>query len=1397
MSFLSLPASFYGDSSISMPFDDPSPTVNLELRFLTSRPNGLLFRAEGQTDFLSLHLASGILELQGDFGSGNWTHSTDQSTHLDDQSWHYVVITQTGKDMTVSVDGSTSNFVLPGTMFQLNKDEIFIGGKRSSDSSTRSWEHFRGCISNILFNRYDILNRVQQLRSSDLVHHVSWNCDSIFSASSSEAITIKGGDSYLAFPHLNISTNGFVAFDFKTLSQTTFLILSLAKNLSYSDLLAIELINGMVKLTTNRGGSDIIIRSEIVTNDNQWHSVRVVFEKTRAILQVDSERKQAAFDQKSNDLYQITGNFFIGGLTKDIKNLVTNQNMVVAMQHQRNFQGCIRNLEVNSEALGFKEIDISRDIEKGCTVSVTEVAPEQDDRDSIDETSGRAGQQIVRVVPLRVDEGNQSFITKNTIHVVFKYKTYGIRESAIQFKITEPPKHGYMDVGGRSSDAFSLLDLIIQRVSYVHDGSETTSDDVAMEMIIVSSSRAVPEKLTQKYAFVLPIIVSPTDDPPVIKTLNGSSQDATIKMAKNSKLKIRKEILAVEDQDTTPARSVFTPSCINSRGSLGHFERMDVPNEAVKMFTFQEIIEGLIWFSAGSKETVCTVHILKSSVKLTFLPIKMEITLTKSSGLRLVQGSYSLLLPENLTVTTNLPYQENIIQYEITRSPRFGEIQKKTSEVWSLTSRFTQEDIRKGRIRYIHKVMADNAYFDQFAFIVKCLKETLDQHSFFIQTERLTLKVNTSASIKITQKDYKILSSADLLAETNDKMMPKNQIRFVIIRAPAIGSIYRVHKMSPDLDLLSDLQPLQPDEHFTQDDINNGYVIYRLTQLKNKRRIDDYADLKVVAGSTQHVQAKMIRIHFEYNPPVTNVQFTNNGLTSVIEGGLGIIERSDLYLETKDYSEFEFDIMDFPMHGILQIFSQNVSKFTNEDIRNTRLVYAHDGSENDKDRFTFIASPILRTTDSLPIKVQEFTGTFQIKILMQNDNAPTRLVDKVFHVVVGQERVITLDDLAFTDPDIDYDPMNLAYRFGSPIRNGEIINNVNNKAVTDFHQRDIADGHISFRHRGDLYEKIMCLVNDGQFFTRFIFEIEAAQPYVKILKNTGVGVQDSESVAISSFNLSVETNVNVNANNIRFVLIEQPLYGNLEVNRRPVTQFTLQTIMDGTLLYRHHGKGRAEDAFKFAAVAGRARVQDSFNIQIVQSSQNYPPRVIHNTILEVPELGEATFKKENLQVMHPDSQPENVTYTVKVLPKHGRLQLTGKRRQNERVDFTFTQEDINAGRLKYHHSDFTPTADSFVFDVTNGIQTLKGLQFAIEIIPARLELEIQNFTIQEGTRKALTRNNIRLKSRYYDGKTITFSVVRPPRHGWVERASRRNKRVYSFTFAELIQGRIYYVHDNR
>lgn len=1421
-------ASFYGDSHVSLPFSDASTSTALQLRFKTLRPDGLLLLALGNTDYLSVSLSGGLLELRADYGSGEVIITSPPDTPLDDGRWHQVSISRKNAVNFLQVDkGKQLSAVSPGKLFELNvQNAIYLGGTGGfQPPSGIEYKHFRGCMSNVVFNRYNIISAAQTLQDMEKRFKVSWDCDEEFDATVTDPISFTTQSSFIALPHLRFNTQGSLSLDVKTKTSTALLVFNSGHAASTNTgVVAIELVNRTIQLVMDRGEGEITVKCDMIVSDGRWHHIKVLLSVDLVRLQVDNEEKTGYFQQGSEHYFSLKGHLYVGGVGIHGKEKAIRRNLKsVQGTEVSSMLGCVRNIQVNSHPLGFPDAQISEAVSSTCSWSFPcavdpcpprenceeegndyrchpEVPTQKDSTLDVVMDESR-DVQLVALKALEVKEGSQQFLTSENIQVVFDRRAYSIRESAIQFHIIGQPSSGSVEntLGRRrNNNVFTLLDLEGNKIFYQHDGSESPRDEVTLEMDIISDNDNIPEHLVTKYAFVLPIVVLPVPDPPVLTLLNNGH----IRIVRHTKIPMSDVLMGVEDPDSEPEELVYTVTC--STNSRGFFERYNDPDQRIGTFTQQEVMENNIWFvNKGETMTSCKIRLTDGVNSINDVGFEVEgvilaIQRSISEGARLVHGSFVMLSRENLLVETNVPTQDLEIQYDITQHPSYGQIQRLqlAEQRWIPVSAFAQRHVNNDQIRYVHTDLANLRGSDQFSYVVSCMDQQLRQQSFTIELESVSLDVITSDTIRITKGSHKKITSNELWVLTNNENVAPNEIVFTIIRAPIHGHLYRAPDNMPLSRVFSSTQPLLKDSRFTLQDIERGSLVYQLSRNYYSSR-HDFMDLKISAPGAR---PKIKRFHIQFNPEEQDVRFVINHLDDVIEGGQRAIERSHLYLETIDYREFEYTLVKFPKHGVLQIvdprsttvIKSNISRFTNEDVRNLKLVYKHDDSESDTDSFMFTALPIIKNINQLPTQVNEISDTLEISILMRNDNAPVRLVDKVFGVVTNQERLVTLDDLAFTDPDIDYDTDQLMYT-RRRIPNGELVFTGNKTRAYQFSQKNIRNGDITFQHSGDLYGRSVMWVSDGQYYTTSLLEIQASNPEISIVSNTGLLVKSGQITPITLHNLSIETNVNIAAPAVRFVLIEEPLNGQLTVAGQEVTEFTLDDLVKGRVMYTHTRGGTTQDMFRFATVAGDVQVQDEFAIRVFVKSRERPPRLVHNEILEVMETGIATLSPSVLLATHPDSLPSMVVFVLKTSPQYGQLLV------NDQTDQTsFTQADVNDGRVKYSHYSLGLVQDSFIFDITNGFQTLRSLEFIIQVIPTTLHLQVQNLTVREGGRRVLTPAMLRLQGRYYDGKDTVFLIVRQPQQGWVEhvRARGRLHRLNSFSSDDLQQGAIFFVHDN-
>nr|KAG5705951.1 hypothetical protein BaRGS_010841 [Batillaria attramentaria] len=585
------------------------------------------------------------------------------------------------------------------------------------------------------------------------------------------------------------------------------------------------------------------------------------------------------------------------------------------------------------------------------------------------------------------------------------------------------------------------------------------------------------------------------------------------------------------------------------------------------------------------------------------------------------------------------------------------------------------------------------------------------------------------------------------------------------------------------------LRPLETGSNFSQADINAGHIYFKFHKPAFER-LEDYLDLTAKYPSSA---GKMLRVWFEYSPQDTAISYTNYGLQDVAEGGQKVIEKSALYLEMAGAQEFQFSMIHPPQHGSVSIINPRtyavvqpaVEEFTTADIREGRLMYQHDDSENSQDSFSFTAVPVFDNEASVPEEIQELSGTFHITVAMRNDNPPERIVDKVFHVVTNGRRKLTLADLAFTDKDAHFNVSSLQYRRQS-IPNGEILRVGTDTPVYEFTQKDLEDETLVFQHSGAGLGRAAIFVSDGQFYWTGLFEIQASDPYIAVENNTGLLVYRGGQSLITSTNLSLESNLDQPAANFNFIMTEEPRYGQLRLNTEEVAEYTYADVLNGRLSYWHDGSDSMEDKFKFAVVHGDIQTQGTFPVMIEDRSMRHSPEIVHNQRLKVTEGKAVTISRSQLLVQHPALRAEDVELIVTSPPSHGAIRrlglsvwadsvtlLTSKHLHTQDPDTDsknviikvstptnghlaflnntfhriaqFTQNDIDAGRVVFVHKVFPntihPVSNASLLAATTSANFSKPIVFTlvdpkprkgkVVTMVAGRPLEIKSFTQEE------------------------------------------------------------------
>jgi VCBS repeat-containing protein len=216
----------------------------------------------------------------------------------------------------------------------------------------------------------------------------------------------------------------------------------------------------------------------------------------------------------------------------------------------------------------------------------------------------------------------------------------------------------------------------------------------------------------------------------------------------------------------------------------------------------------------------------------------------------------------------------------------------------------------------------------------------------------------------------------------------------------------------------------------------------------------------------------------------------------------------------------------------------------------------------------------------------------------------------------------------------------------------------------------------------------------------------ADQPPV-VTTNFFLAVAEGGSGVIAQSNLEA-TDPDNGAAELTFTVTGGPAHGTLLVNGSAATTFTQADINAGIVSYTNDGSESFVDSFTFTVSDGHlATGSATFTVFVTQA--NDPPTVMANAGLTVVRGSSTVIGHAALDTADPDNTSSQLAYTVTAGPTHGTLQMGGA------PVATFTQADLDAGRVRYVNDGGPAAADAFTFTVSDGTAATNPAGFAIAV----------------------------------------------------------------------------------
>ncbi len=197
---------------------------------------------------------------------------------------------------------------------------------------------------------------------------------------------------------------------------------------------------------------------------------------------------------------------------------------------------------------------------------------------------------------------------------------------------------------------------------------------------------------------------------------------------------------------------------------------------------------------------------------------------------------------------------------------------------------------------------------------------------------------------------------------------------------------------------------------------------------------------------------------------------------------------------------------------------------------------------------------------------------------------------------------------------------------------------------------------------------------------------------------------------------------------------------------------------------------------------------------------DYAPTIVRNSSVPVSDGGTATITADHLKStdVEDDANTLTLTYILDALPLNGVLKKNGT---DLVVNGTFTQDDIDSGRITYNHTSGKPTLDKFPFTVTDSDGNTTDGVFKIANTPPIVDKAV-GITINQGTKDTTIDDPLLAASDKEEDpdSTLTYTLLEVPTKGtlYIDDGTTKTDLVEGATFTQndIDQGYIKYDHTD-
>lgn len=576
-----------------------------------------------------------------------------------------------------------------------------------------------------------------------------------------------------------------------------------------------------------------------------------------------------------------------------------------------------------------------------------------------------------------------------------------------------------------------------------------------------------------------------------------------------------------------------------------------------------------------------------------------------------------------------------------------------------------------------------------------------------------------------------------------------------------------------------------------------------------------------------------ILINFE-KPSLINKNYTlalvRNNTLLVNKGEFAYIDKDHLHIIDFKNSgtKFLYSLMALPKNGSIKVKNMKLplnGTFSQDDINAGHVTFQQNGKEEEWDFFVFAIvdeSGAEIGKNALPVKV------------VTNNSAPVFVNKNDLPIHKGSKAAITQSLLHVTDQ--EQGPDGLTYELVQKPKYGSLMNgDAVVKKGGQFTQQDIDEGKISYVHKGESMsdDSFAFTVNDGEggvtprsVLGVYVFELGADLPSLgnsveaeggdsesseetqETSEKEGIHINEGATALLSPGDIFTSDEPAMQHMDFTITLVDLPKYGNILKTRMPPRPqmafrrgrpmkagdtFTKEDLANGLITFEHTDKEADEDQFNLKIFDNRRKHTHNQPFKVTVVKGNKPPVLVERHDLITNRGGHVSISNKLLKVVDAEQGPDQLQYMLVSRPECGSLTLGGKAVGNSG---TFTQSDINNGKVAYVHNGGTGECDHFTFNISDGEGgTIEKVRVDIEISSKKISLLNNHpLSVNASDEAVFTSNNLEVVYTGEEKPSFSYSLKRLPEKGSVLLNGEALKPGMTFTQEQIDGGSLIYKH---